>query len=195
MEQQRLFCWSEASGLLDLDAKNQEKVLNSNVFNLHRQTVIDLLVQIQCLFNEFTEYQQKHNNLSTVVDNDGVLDASEKDAKSSNYPITERKRDFIKKAMAGLKAKSSDTLTRLRWTSFDKQGFEKLLAKFSVLNDNMTNILDHSLQVEIRNTVQDTNRGVLLLHHKIADLSHLVLAPQADRHKCPSWRGRPTLTP
>ncbi|QPC78927.1 hypothetical protein HYE68_009679 [Fusarium pseudograminearum] len=176
MEQQRLFCWSEASGLLDLDAKNQEKVLNSNVFNLHRQTVIDLLVQIQCLFNEFTEYQKKHNNLSVVADKDGTLEAPEKDAKLSNYPMTDKKRNFIKKAMSELKTKSSDSLTRLRWSSFDKQGFEKLLAKFSLLNDNMTNILDHSLQVEIRNTVQDTNRGVLLLHHKIADLSHLVLA-------------------
>ncbi|RFN50930.1 hypothetical protein FIE12Z_4783 [Fusarium flagelliforme] len=176
MEQQRLFCWSEASGLLDLDAKNQEKVLNSNVFNLHRQTVIDLLVQIQCLFNDFTEYQKKHHNLSTVVDKDGALEAPEKDAKLSNYPMTEKKRNFIKKVMVDLKTKSSDNLTRLKWSSFDKQGFEKLLAKFSVLNDNMTNILDHSLQVEIRNTVQDTNRGVLLLHHKIADLSHLVLA-------------------
>lgn len=176
MEQQRLFCWSEASGLLDLDAKNQEKVLNSNVFNLHRQTVIDLLVQIQCLFNEFTEYQKKHNNLFTVVDKDGALETPEKDAKLSNYPMTEKKRNFIKKAMTELKVKSSDSLTRLKWSSFDKQGFERLLAKFSLLNDNMTNILDHSLQVEIRNTVQDTNRGVLLLHHKIADLSHLVLA-------------------
>lgn len=176
MEQQRLFCWSEASGLLDLDAKNQEKVLNSNVFNLHRQTVIDLLVQIQCLFNDFTEYQKKHHNLSTVVDKDGALESPEKDAKLSNYPMTEKKRNFIKKVMTDLKTKSSDNLTRLKWSSFDKQGFEKLLAKFSVLNDNMTNILDHSLQVEIRNTVQDTNRGVLLLHHKIADLSHLVLA-------------------
>jgi hypothetical protein len=138
--------------------------------------VIDLLVQIQCLFNEFTEYQKKHNNLSVVVDKDGALEAPEKDAKLSNYPMTEKKRNFIKKAMAEFKAKSSDSLTRLRWSSFDKQGFEKLLAKFAVLNDNMTNILDHSLQVEIRNTVQDTNRGVLLLHHKIADLSHLVLA-------------------
>ncbi|KAM5372873.1 hypothetical protein ACJZ2D_007330 [Fusarium nematophilum] len=176
MEQQRLFAWSETSGLLDLDAKNQDKILNSNIFNLHRQTVLDLLVQIQCLFDEFTEYQQQHNNLRPVKDDDGILAAPEKDAKLANYPMTERKRDFIRKAMAGLRAKSSEGLTRLRWTSFDKVGFERLLAKFSILNDNMTNILDHSLQVEIRNTVQDTNRGVLLLHHKIADLSHLVLA-------------------
>ena len=176
MEQQRLYAWSETSGLLDLDAKNQDKILNSNIFNLHRQTVLDLLVQVQCLFNEFTEYQRRHENLKPVQDEDDILSSPEKDAKQANFPITERKRDFIKRAMVGLKAKSTEGYTRLKWTSFDKNGFEKLLTKFSTLNDNMTNILDHSLQVEIRNTVQDTNRGVLLLHHKIADLSHLVLA-------------------
>lgn len=176
MEQQRLYAWSETSGLLDLDAKNQDKILNSNIFNLHRQTVLDLLVQVQCLFTEFTEYQKKHNHLKHVQDDDGVLNSPEKDAKQANFPMTEKKRDFIKKAMAGLKTKSSEGYTRLKWTSFDKNGFERLLTKFSTLNDNMTNILDHSLQVEIRNTVQDTNRGVLLLHHKIADLGQLVLA-------------------
>ncbi|KAF7551619.1 hypothetical protein G7Z17_g4878 [Cylindrodendrum hubeiense] len=176
MEQQRLYAWSETSGLLDLDAKNQDKVLNSNIFNLHRQTVLDLLVQVQCLFDEFTKHQHRHNNLKVVQDDDGILEAPEKDAKQANFPMADRKRDFIKKAMAGLKAKSTGSLTRLRWVSFDKDGFEVLLGKFSSLNDNMTNILDHSLQVEIRHTVQDTNRGVLLLHHKIADLSHLVLA-------------------
>ncbi|KAH7143898.1 prion-inhibition and propagation-domain-containing protein [Dactylonectria macrodidyma] len=176
MEQQRLYAWSETSGLLDLDAKNQDKVLNSNIFNLHRQTVLDLLVQVQCLFDEFTKHQRRHNNLEIVQDEDGILEAPERDAKLANFPMVERKRDFIKKAMAGLKAKSTANLARLRWVSFDKDGFEALLDKFSALNDNMTNILDHSLQVEIRHTVQDTNRGVLLLHHKIADLSHLVLA-------------------
>lgn len=176
MEQQRLYAWSETSGLLDLDANNRDKVLNSNIFNLHRQTVLDLLVQVQCLFDEFTQYQRRHNNLTPVRDDDGILGSPEKDAKLANFPMSPKKRDFIRKAMSGLKAKSAGSLTRFRWVSFDKDGFERLLDKFSALNDNMTNILDHSLQVEIRNTVQDTNRGVLLLHHKIADLSHLVLA-------------------
>ncbi|PNY30050.1 Uncharacterized protein TCAP_00038 [Tolypocladium capitatum] len=176
MEQQRLFAWSETSGLLDLDANNHDKILNSNVFNLHRQTVLDLLVQIRCLFDEFTAHQRRHNNLKPVRDDDGVLSAPERDAKLAGFPMSEVKRDFIKKAMSGLKLKSDDAWLRLRWMSFDKEAFENLLARFSTLNDNMTNILDHSLQVEIRHTVQDTNRGVLLLHHKIADLNHLVLA-------------------
>lgn len=176
MEQHRLYTWSEASGLLDVDEKNHERILNSNVFNLHRQTVLDLLVQIQCLFNEFTKYQQEHNNLKTVKDEDGILSAPEKDAKQASFPMTERKRDFIKKSMAGLRSKTKEGWIRLQWSAMDKEAFEKLLAKFSLLNDSITQILDHSVQVEIRNTVQDTNRGVLLLHHKIADLSHLVLA-------------------
>lgn len=180
MEQQRLYAWSETSGLLDLDAKNQDKILNSDVFNMHRQVVLDLLVQINCLFEEFTRYQKKHRNLTTVDDQEGLVAAPEKDAKLANFPMTEKKKNFIKKAMTNLMAKSSDSLVRLKWTSFDKDGFERLLAKFSALNDNMTNILDHSLQVEIRHTVNDTNRGVLLLHHKVADLSHLVLALKSE---------------
>lgn len=180
MEQQRLYAWSETSGLLDLDAKDPSKVLNSDVFHMHRQTVLDLLVQIQCLFDEFAKHQQKHRNLETVRDDEGVLETPEKDAKQANFPMAKKKREFIKKAMLGLKNRSNDGWTRFRWTSFDKEAFEKLLDRFSTLNDSMTNILDHSLQVEIRHTVHDTNRGVLLLHHRVADLSQLVLALQSQ---------------
>ncbi|QLI71667.1 uncharacterized protein G6M90_00g086100 [Metarhizium brunneum] len=176
MEQQRLFAWSETSGLLDLESENHDKILNSNIFSLHRQTVLDMLVQIRCLFDEFTSHQRRHNNLKTDRDDENLVGAPDKDAKEANFPISDRKRDFIKKAMTAWKEKSQEGYQRLRWVSFDKAAFELVLSKFSALNDNMTNILDHSLQVEIRHTVEDTNRGVLLLHHKVADLSHLVLA-------------------
>ncbi|KAM0254330.1 hypothetical protein ACHAQJ_006916 [Trichoderma viride] len=193
LEQQRLFAWSETSGLLDVNTENQERILNSNVFNLHRQTVLDLLVQVQCLFDEFIAYQSKHSHLTPVYDNGDFLVSPEQDAKQASFPISERKRLFIKKAMTSLKQKSQEGLKRFKWVSFDKEGFEHLLSKFTLLNDSMMNILDHSLQVEIRHTVQDTNRGVLLLHHKIADLSHLVLALKDQleiRHL-----GAPTRTP
>ncbi|KHO00657.1 Protein kinase-like domain protein [Metarhizium album ARSEF 1941] len=176
MEQQRLFAWSETSGLLDVGDEQHDKILNSNIFNLHRQTVLDMLVQIRCLFDEFTSHQRRHNNLKTARDEDDLLGVPDEDARLANFPISDRKQDFIKKAMTALKEKSQQGYQRLRWVSFDKVAFELVLSKFSALNDNMTNILDHSLQVEIRHTVEDTNRGVLLLHRKIADLSHLVLA-------------------
>ncbi|KAG8414864.1 hypothetical protein J3458_008768 [Metarhizium acridum] len=176
MEQQRLFAWSETSGLLDLECENHDKILNSNIFSLHRQTVLDMLMQIRCLFDEFTSHQRRHNNLKMDRDDDNLVGAPDKDAKQANFPISDRKRDFIKNAMTAWKEKSQEGYQRLRWVSFDKAAFELVLSKFSTLNDNMTNILDHSLQVEIRHTVEDTNRGVLLLHHRVADLSHLVLA-------------------
>ncbi|AEO68903.1 9393ca2d-f443-4918-aa86-b32461bf1327 [Thermothielavioides terrestris] len=176
MEQQRLFAWSETAGLLDLDADNRQKVLESNTFVLHRQTVLDLLVQVECLFREFRELQTRNKRLQTAPDRDQVLEKPEKDAAEANFPLPPRRRDFIKKAMQSLRANSREAVQRLRWVSFDKAAFEQLLSRFSTLNDSMTNILDAQMQVEIHHTVQDTNRGVLQLHHKITDLSRLVMA-------------------
>ena len=176
MEQQRLFAWSETSGLLDLDSAKQAKVLESNTFVLHRTTVLDLLVQVQCLFKEFEEHHRRNERLKPVADPDGVLEQPEKDAAAANFPLPEGRRNFIKKAMVALRDKSKDGAHRLRWISFDKVAFELLLSRFSTLNDSMTDILDARMQVEIHHTVQDTNRGVLQLHHRIADLGRLVMA-------------------
>ncbi|KAJ4391884.1 hypothetical protein N0V93_005504 [Gnomoniopsis smithogilvyi] len=176
MEQQRLFAWSETSGLMDLDAANSSaKILASNTFVLHRTTVLDLLVQVQCLFDEFRRHAAK-NNLLNPAPGAQELEAPEKDAAAANFPLPARRRDFIRKAMRSLREKSKEGVTRLKWVSFDKAGFETLLARFSTLNDNMTDILDASMQSEIHHTVQDTNRGVLQLHHRISDLSRLVQA-------------------
>ncbi|KAK4210945.1 prion-inhibition and propagation-domain-containing protein [Rhypophila decipiens] len=176
LEQQRLIAWSETSGLLDLDAKQQQKILASNTFVLHRQTVLDLLVQVQCLFKEFQEQQKRNSRLQTTADQDGILEKPEKDAAQANFPLSEKRRDFIKRAMLRLKETSEETVSRLRWVAFDKTAFETLLSKFSALNDSMTTILDTRMQVEIHHSVQDTNRGLLQLHHRIADLSRLVMA-------------------
>lgn len=177
MEQQRLFAWSETSGLMDLDAANNSaKILASNTFVLHRTTVLDLLVQVQCLFDEFRKHAEKNHLLNPAPGAQQDLETPEKDAAAANFPLPPRRRDFITKAMRSLREKSKEGVTRLKWVSFDKAGFEMLLARFSTLNDNMTDILDASMQSEIHHTVQDTNRGVLQLHHRITDLSRLVQA-------------------
>lgn len=177
MEQQRLFAWSETSGLMDLDAANKSaKILASNTFVLHRTTVLDLLVQVQCLFDEFRKHAEKNHLLNPAPGAQQELDTPEKDAAAANFPLPPRRRDFIRKAMRSLREKSKEGVTRLKWVSFDKAGFEMLLVRFSTLNDNMTDILDASMQSEIHHTVQDTNRGVLQLHHRISDLSRLVQA-------------------
>lgn len=184
MEQQRLFAWSETSGLMDLDASNDtSKVLASNTFVLHRTTVLDLLVQVQCLFDEFRRHAERNQLLNPMAaaatspsTDDDDDHAPEKDAATAHVPLPPRRSAFLRKAMRSLREKSRGGAQRLRWASFDKPAFETLLARFAALNDSMTDILDAGMQVEIHRAVQDTNRGVLLLHHRMEDLGRLVQA-------------------
>lgn len=183
MEQQRLFAWSETSGLLDLDNQNNQKIRESNTFVIHRTTILDLLVQIQCLFKEFENAQRKNKHLKVIPDfvsDENSIDDPAKDASSAHVPLSESRRKFIMKAMKALKTNTTDQVAegarRLWWTAFDKEGFEILLQRFSTLNDNMTDILDTRLQTEIHRTTQDTNRGVLQLHKDLSSLRQLVMA-------------------
>jgi len=194
LEQQRLFAWSETSGLLDYDAENNTKVLESNVFGLHRTTVLDLLVQIKVLFEEFEERQVRHKRLRTEYEDElevqngskrqvqhiGIT-ASGKPNKTNDgsVPLSPRRRQFIKNALDSWKKTSKSGMKRLRWASFEKEDFEGLLHNFSVLNDNITGLLDTRLQKEIWSTTQDTNRAVLQLHHELADLQQIVKATYA----------------
>jgi Prion-inhibition and propagation len=184
MEQQRLFAWSETSGLLDLQNANDRKVRESNTFVIHRTTILDLLVQIQCLFQEFEKAQKKNSRLVVVPEavgsEDEFLQDPAKDASTAHVPLPERRKNFIIKAMRAAMSTAEDNLgegkRRLRWAAFDKVAFEDLLRRFSTLNDNMTDILDFSLQREILRTTQDTNRGVLQLHKDLSSLHQLVMA-------------------
>jgi hypothetical protein len=127
MEQQRLFAWRETSGLLDLQNKNNHKVQESNTFVIHRTTILDLLVQIQCLFQEFEKAQKKNSHLIVVPEpagsDDEFLQDPAKDASTAHVPLPERRRHFIIKAMKAVKSSTEDSLSegkrRLRWAAFD----------------------------------------------------------------------------
>ncbi|TAQ83963.1 hypothetical protein B7494_g7713 [Chlorociboria aeruginascens] len=183
MEQQRLFAWSETSGLLDLDNANDKKIRESNTFVIHRTTILDLLVQIQCLFKEFEKAQKKNGRLKIapepVGSDEEFISDPAKDASNAHVPLPETRRKYIIKAMNALKTTKeqvNEGRRRLMWAAFDKETFEALLQRFSTLNNNMTDILDARLQTEIYRTTQDTNRGVLQLHKDLSSLQRLVMA-------------------
>lgn len=188
LEQQRLFAWSESSGLLDYDSEKNTKVLESNVFGLHRSTVLELLIQIKVLFEDFERQQKDYEGLKTMEYPDVMTTTKtgskvsqdpldcEKDASDALVPLPPKRKRFIEKAIKAWKTTSQEGPKRLRWAAFDKGAFEGLLQKFSMLNDNITGLLDKRLQEEIYSTTQDTNRGVLQLHQDIADLQQLVKA-------------------
>lgn len=183
MEQQRLFAWSETAGLLDhLDPGNEngkekdtKALVQSNAFGLHRSTVLDLLLQIKLLFEEFEIHQKRHKKLQELgtIDNLSLENAVE--APDNLVPVTLRRQRYIDTAM-NLYNKTNNVQKRLRWAAIDKAAFESLLIKFSTLNDSITSYLDTKMQSQIYHTTQDTNRGVLQLHHQVADLQQLVKA-------------------
>jgi serine/threonine protein kinase len=185
LEQQRLFSWSETCGLLDYDAENNQKVLESNAFGLHRSTVLELLVQMKVLFEDFEKLQIRYKRLETVgrdplepppsYKKSEELDSA-KDASDALVPLAPKRRKFIDKAIQAFKAGSKEGSKRLRWAAFDQSDFEQLLQRFSSLNDSITALLDMRLQDEIYSATQDTNRAVLQMHHDLADLTSLVKA-------------------
>lgn len=184
MEQQRLLAWSETSGLMDFDSIGPSKVL-LNVFGLHRTVILDLLVQIRVLFDEFRHQQGRYIELDT---NSPQSSAPLSTATSSNpkystgdedggnlVPVSSKRKKFITKAMHTLDSVGKAP-RHLRWAIWDKENFEALLQKFASLNDTITSYLDSKLQSEIFRTTQETNRGVLQLHRQVGDLQQLVLA-------------------
>ncbi len=185
LEQQRLLSWSETCGLLDYDAESSEKVLESNAFGLHRSTVLELLVQMKVLFEDFEKLQTRYKRLETVrgdaaepppaYQQSEELDA-EMDAAEALVPLSLKRRKFINKAIKAFKATSKEGTKRLKWAAFDQSGFEQLLQRFSSLNDSITALLDMRLQDEIYSATLDTNRAVLQMHHDMADLTSLVKA-------------------
>jgi hypothetical protein len=185
LEQQRLFSWSETCGLLDYDAENNQKVLESNAFGLHRSTVLELLVQMKVLFEDFEKFQSRYNRLQTVArdplgpppsyEKTEELDSA-RDAAEGLVPLAPKRRKFIEKAIKSFKSSSKEGTKRLRWAAFDQGDFEQLLQRFSSLNDSITALLDMRLQDEIYSATLDTNRAVLQMHHDMADLTSLVKA-------------------
>jgi hypothetical protein len=185
LEQQRLFSWSETSGLLDYDAEDNQKILESNAFGLHRSTLLELLVQMKVLFEDFEKLQVRYKRLQTVAG--GLSEPppayekleefdSAKDSANALVPLTPKRRKFIDKAINTFKTTSKEGSKRLRWAAFDQGDFEQLLQRFSSLNDSITALLDMRLQDEIYSATLDTNRAVLQMHHDMADLTSLVKA-------------------
>ena len=148
LEQERLLAWSEASGLLDYEPENRSKLLESNVFGLHRSTVLDLLVQIKVLFEEFEARQIRHKKLRAEYEDAekrrvprergqklGSTPEVLPDIHETSVPLSSKKKKYIMNALETWKATSKSGMKRLRWATFDKADFEILLQQFSVLNE------------------------------------------------------------
>ena len=170
LEEQRLFTWGEVVGLVTDDAgASVEFGTGQSVFGAHRGLVLDLLVQINVLFDDFQKHQVRHKRLKeTKKDTEAVAVTAVEDT------MSERKRKFLKEAMESAKSKGGESWKRVRWAAFDMKDFKALIRQFSALNDSITDLLDSKLQRNIARTTQDIYREVLQMATEQKQLKNII---------------------
>ena len=184
LEQQRLYIWSAEIGLLKY-LEEDEAIPSHRILGLSRSTVLDTLSRIQALTEDFIKYDKSFDSL--VPDGD-EYEENPNDEESCQLPDTIR---FLKKGKHSMPFVRS-LPGRLKWASFYKDKYEKLIDRLRELNDVLIDLVDSDARVAISRSTRETNTTILHLHSKIDQLVELIKAlgpsgktPMSPSH-CPS---------
>ena len=182
LEQQRLYNWSAEIGLQRYIDENA-KAIHQNMLGLNQTLVLDTIFQIQALATDFIKYKNRFGVL--VPDKfDNFDDRTWRDDLDfndlSNFPSI---KDFLKKHQ------HTPTLIkglpkRLKWATFYKDKYERLINRLRELNDVLINLVDSNTRIAIHQSTRETNTTILHLHSKIDELLQLVKASQAEECVC-----------
>ena len=141
---------------------------------LSRSTILDTLLQIQVLVQDFVKSRDRFGGL--VADYSsyemGILDENSGDRVWDH--LFERVQ-FLKKARgpaASLKALPK----RLKWVTFYKDKYERLINQLREFNDVLIDLVDSDARVAIGRSTRETNTTILHFHSKLDDLCQLVKA-------------------
>ena len=184
LEEKRFQSWGEHAGLMVLEGEDgRQKIEQSMVFGKQRPTVqramvVDLLDQIQRLFDDFRRYQENKSEFSSPkkVKQDATKEAGELDPKTKAW---------MDRAFRKLPAATQKGWERMKWAAWDAGEFEKLIKKFKSLNDSMGDLLDSKIQQQIANTTQDTYRIVVQMATSFGQLERFVKATEKFSNQNP----------
>ena len=173
LEQQRLYNWSSEVGLLRY-LEGDEDVPDDGLMRLSRNTVLDTLRQIQVLVQDFIKCREQFGGL---VADDGdceleTLDEHAGDGLPDHFFDRMRFRKKSRDPTPLLRALPK----RLKWVTFFKDKYEKLINQLRELNDVLIDLVDSDARVAIGRSTRDTITTMLHLHSKIDNLCQLVKA-------------------
>ena len=125
IEQVRLLNWGQSVGLV-------EELLQhpSQVFQLNRNLILDILLEIQATFKSCVEIGEKYDSF---VPQDPV----------SGTTLGPKPASFLKKTLAILD-KQPRVVSRLQWVMVKQSQFEGLIFKLIAYNDRIQSLLDRS---------------------------------------------------
>ena len=142
------------------------------MMRLDRTVLLETLRQIQDLTTNFIKYKDRYGELipddprSTPAE--FVVEAVN-ESDSNSFPdimaVFKKQRHS-----SGLKRSLPK---RLKWASFYKEKYEKLVARLQELNDVLIDLVDSNTRVAIRNSTRETSTTILHLHSKVDDLVQL----------------------
>ncbi len=186
LEQQRLLNWGEASGLLNASSEQYDRGAFEETFGgATRHLVVDQLMQVQLLVNEFEKWQLRYVGNRTV-DSKKDLEARPDSCLSGETLGAEeqikkfpRRIEMLNKALRGMRD-MQHVPKHFIWASWDKAKFESMLEHLTRLNDGIFSIMGTNVQREIHRATQETNRAVLQLFNKVDDLDQLIKALELD---------------
>ena len=141
---------------------------------MSRSTILDTLIQIQVLVQDFVKSRERFGGL--VADYSGCeLEMLDENAGDRVWDHLFDRMQFLKKVRdptPSLKALPR----RLKWVTFYKDKYERLINQLRELNDVLIDLVDSDARVAIGRSTRETNTTMLHLHNKLDDLYQLVKA-------------------
>lgn len=190
LERQRLWNWSEVSGLLSY-LGGQMDALDSSLTGLNRHLILEVVLHIQTLVTEFVKVKGRYQGFlknrgrieslmkGQLEDLDkSVVESLDDDDSAEESDVIKR---FPRSAEVVGRLVRSFEITqqlpkRLRWAMFDQGNFKGLLDRLKELNDCLIDLVDNSVRMQILTMTKETNINYLGLCNRVDDLSQLVQA-------------------
>lgn len=154
LEQVRLLNWGQSVGLV-------EELLQypSQVFQLNRNLILDILLEIQATFKSCVEIGEKYDSF---VPQDPA----------SGTTLGPKPASFLKRTLAILD-KQPRVVSRLQWVMVKQGQFEGLIFKLIAYNDRIESLLDRSSLENLHLMQRQTHMAMLQLAEQVSDLRSL----------------------
>ena len=180
MQREDLLAWSQVAGLV-----NEDGLMLTMSLRLNRALLMDILSEISYLLDNFGKVNGRYKNLQPVpaiesavaAGNGTITITANKEqvvpgGKSEHRFVLRRARDVALRAADA----ASSAPKKLRWASFDREAFQKLLDRLSEFNTFMKSLMDESQGRELLRTQRQTLMSTLQLHNSMDELKRLISA-------------------
>ena len=159
IEQTRLLNWGQKIGLI-------EEKLNdpSQVLQLNRNLIIDILLEIQALFRSCVAIQDKFDQLGPQKSKEGVTAASNRDL--LNRRFSKGTNTMLSKTL-GFLEKAPEVPRRLQWATLKRDQFEGLAEKLIDYNTSIEALLDSTAVDQLQTLQQQTHMAMLQLNSNV----------------------------